>query len=177
MSVNVINPASLAVLYRYTDVVQIGLAMTVDYFYSMISERIVNMLRMAENRRFFGTSILTAFLSIILVAICLITNHWEHHSYDMDCVASRNASSSDTVIIRHVDFISVTVPVGNHTDYYPIGGAKAKQNQRITYHLHDQNAGIWSLCNHLSGKVCILFLWLFKGAIIFLLISIQSGKE
>lgn len=95
-------------------------------------------------------SILTAVMSTVLVLVSLSTTHWESHTFDSDCVLSKNGSHS--VITKHADYFSLTL-LSNFTE--PEDGLGLNVESRTeaqVYPVYDKYAGVWTICDMLSGK-------------------------
>lgn len=84
--------------------------------------------------------IISAALTTILTIICMATDYWEIYSFDATCVTSKN--TSDSYIVTHSDYYSVTLLSQE---------AASDETVALIHTLHNRHAGIWNLCNVLTG--------------------------
>jgi len=82
---------------------------------------------------FFRLSISLMVISLLTISISLSTTHWEYHIYDDMCIRSKGDNATD--IAEYEDFLTVT-----------------RHHDSQKYFIHSRFAGIWSLCNKLSGE-------------------------
>lgn len=107
------------------------------------------------NTRFFALSITSASLTVLLVFISLATPHWESHVFDEECVISKN--TTDAVVLRKDDYFTLVLS----SNYTAVDSRRAGQPPVIVdedgvveekvYPIINKYAGVWTLCNLLSG--------------------------
>lgn len=112
-----------------------------------------------NNTAFFALAIGFGATSILLVIISLSTSHWEFHTYDTECVLSKN--TSDSKIERFDDYYKLTL-ASNYTASAiadeTFDGSRgiiveeAETQQSLEYYIYDKYAGVWTICNKISGK-------------------------
>ena len=86
--------------------------------------------------------ILTAMIAFSFILLSLTTGNWEYHTYDERCVLAKNSSTS--LITKHLDHFSIIL--------YESTNPEVNADYSVHY-IHDQYAGMWQICNKLSGKL------------------------
>lgn len=105
---------------------------------------------MLAHRTFLGLSIASAFISVVLLTISLASNHWEQYEFSHDCLLTKN--STDTLVEFNDDYYSVT-----------IHNKEAENAEILVYNLHNKYAGVWSLCNDISGILLVAMFCLLSN--------------
>lgn len=90
--------------------------------------------------RLLSLAICFSLISITLLLAGILIDHWELGRFDEECVTSKN--SSEVSVQTHSDFF--TVQMKSLSPSSPGG--------HTIYKLHNLHAGIWRICNRLSGR-------------------------